>query len=63
MLKFKDKLKNALEHFEPSAAEEVLEEINNAETDGYQLSTQESRLYDRLVRCIDSYNKTSSLLD
>jgi hypothetical protein len=63
MPKFKDKLKKALDEFDMFRAESVLEEINEAESSGYQLSFQETRLLDRLLQCLASFKKTSSLID
>jgi hypothetical protein len=59
---FKTRLKAALEKFDVAAAENLLEEIYDAELRGYTPTPQEERLWERLVNCIQTYRRTMASL-
>jgi hypothetical protein len=59
---FKDKLKEALEKFEVQRAEQIGDEIHEAELIGYELTAQEEKLWERLTACIQSYYRNMAAL-
>lgn len=61
--KYKDRIKTALEYFELSVAERLVDELVAAESAGYEFTAQENRLWDRLWACIERYRYTSATLE
>lgn len=61
--KFTDKLKQALDNFDLVNAETLMEEIHEAEWNGYVVTAGEERLLDRLSRCIASYRRCSAAIE
>jgi hypothetical protein len=59
---FKLKLKEALEKFDPQRAEQIGDEIYEAELEGYQLTAQEEKLWERLTACLQSYYRNMASL-
>ena len=58
MLKFRKRIKEALDSFDLNDAEDLLSEITAAQESGYSLSVQEVNLLDRLIKCVSSYRNT-----
>lgn len=59
---FKQKLQAALNKFDLTVAENLLEEIQDAELHGYKATAQEARLWERLSNCIHTYRRTMASL-
>lgn len=59
---FKQKLQAALNKFDLTVAENLLEEIQDAELHGYKSTAQEERLWERLSNCIHTYRRTMASL-
>lgn len=59
---FKKKLKAALEKFDLTVAENLAEEVYDAELHGYKPTAQEERLCERLSNCIQAYRRTMASL-
>lgn len=60
--KFKEKLLQALKHFDLTRAELLCEELHEAEQVGYTLTREEDRLWERLTCCIDSYRRNMAAI-
>jgi hypothetical protein len=58
--RFAKDLRDALEKFDYRVAEELLDQVRSAEEAGYELTTREENLLNRLVRCVDTYRRASS---
>lgn len=59
---FKKKLQAALDRFDLTTAEDLVEEIYDAELQGYKPTAQEERLWERLANCIQAYRRTMASL-
>lgn len=59
---FKKKLQAALDKFDLTVAENLSEEVYDAELHGYKPTVQEERLWERLVNCIQTYRRTMASL-
>lgn len=55
---FEEPLKRELNKFDLESAHALVEKICDAEEAGHELSTVEQKLLDRLIICIESYEKT-----
>lgn len=57
---FAKELRDALEKFDYPVAEDLLDQVRSAEEAGYELTTREENLLNRLVRCVATYRRASS---
>jgi hypothetical protein len=53
--RFFAELRAALENFDYQVAADLIARIQSAEAAGYELTTREEGLWNRLVRCVDQY--------
>lgn len=63
MSKFRDELQSALDRFDIKRAEALCDKLNEAEENGYEITTTEDRLWTRLVKCMESFRRTMCSLD
>lgn len=61
--KFREELKAALDRFDIHRAEALSEKLRAAEEQGYEVTTAELRLWDKLLRCVESFRRTMCSLD
>jgi hypothetical protein len=59
---FKKRLQAALDRFDLNTAENLSEEIYDAELHGYTPTAQEEKLWERLVKCVQAYRRTMASL-
>lgn len=57
------RLKEALEKFDPKCAEKALDLLYDAEENGRETSKEEERLRERLIKCLEAYNRTISMIE
>lgn len=57
------RLKEALDKFDPKRAEKTLDLLYEAEESGRETTKEEERLRDRLIKCLEVYNRTISMID
>jgi flagellar biosynthesis/type III secretory pathway protein FliH len=60
---YKARLLAALEEFDLARSEALSEQLQDAEADGYVLTQQEDRLWERLTNLIHQYRRTLAHLD
>jgi hypothetical protein len=60
---FKTQLMHALEYFDLQRAEELVEHLQEAEANGYVLTQQEDKLWERLTKLIHQYRRNLARLD
>lgn len=58
-----DRLKMALEKFEVREAERALDLLADDEDKGYAATSKEEGLRERLIKCLEAYERTMSSLD
>jgi hypothetical protein len=54
---------HALEYFDLQRAEELVEHLQEAEANGYVLTQQEDKLWERLTKLIHQYRRNLARLD
>ena len=55
---FEEAIKRELDKFDLESAHALVERICDAEEAGHELASVEQKLLDRLITCIESYEKT-----
>lgn len=63
ILSHKKRLKEALEKFDPKYAEKALDMLAEDEEKGRKTSKEEERLRSRLIKCLEAYERISSMID
>lgn len=58
-----ERLKMALEKFDAKDAERVLDLLADDEEKGYTATGKEEGLRDRLIKCLEAYERTMSSLE
>lgn len=61
--KFREELKAALDRFDIHRAEALSDKLHTAEEQGYEATTAEMRLWDKLLKCIESFRRTMCSLE
>lgn len=60
---YKARLLHALEEFDLAKAEALSEQLQEAEADGYVLTQQEDKLWERLTALMQQYRRNLAHLD
>lgn len=61
--RFRDELQAALDKFDPTRSEALLDKLHEAEETGYEVTAAEEKLCTRLQKCIESFRRTMYSLD
>ena len=57
------RLKDALDKFDPKFAEKALDMLADDEDKGHEATKEEDSLRDRLIKCLEVYQRAMSMLD
>lgn len=57
------KIKGVLDKFDAREAERVLDTLSDDEENGYPTSNKEEELRDRLIKCLEAYERTMRALE
>jgi len=57
------RLKDALDEFDPKFAEKALDLLADDEDKGHETTKEEESLRSRLIKCLEAYERTMSMLD
>jgi hypothetical protein len=57
------RMKEALNKFDSKQAEKVLDLLADAEDNGYSATNEENNLRERLLKCIEAYQRTMYFLE
>lgn len=60
---YSTRMKNALNKFDSKVAEKVLDSLADDEDNGYQPTNEENKLRERLLKCLESYQRTMHSLE
>lgn len=58
-----ERLKEALDKFDPKFAERALDIMADDEENGHETTKEEESLRERLMKCLDAYQRTMSMLE
>lgn len=61
--RFREELKAALDRFDIHRAEALSDKLHAAEEQGYEVTVAEGRLWDKLLKCIESFRRTMCSLE